>query len=164
MAETTHKKIKDICTRELITIDADETLDKAGKLMEEKRVSMLVVTEKEKIVGILTAGAWFNSFYLHVGSHLPQTRFRTERPALLELQKEKQLAVKKRAEEFKKSKVRDVMNRHFKTINENATLTDATHEMKSTELRRLLVVDDHEKIIGVLGRTKTILALLEELS
>ncbi len=156
--------VGDITTRQLVSIEADETLEKAGKVMQEKEVTMLVVMENEKVVGVLTAGQWFNSFYLHVGSHLPQNRFRTDRAGQFDLQLEKSEAVKKRAAEFKKIKVSDIMNRHFKTISENASLVEAVHEMKSSEIRRLLVTDEKSgKVIGVLGRTKTITALLDEL-
>ncbi len=163
MTELTTKKVCDIITRSVISIDANETLEKAGKIMQEKEVTMLVVMEKEKVVGVLTAGQWFNSFYLHVGTHLPQHRFRTDRAGQFDLQKEKGEAVKKRACEFKKIKVSDVMNRHFKTIPETASLVDAVHEMKSSEIRRLLVTNESGKVIGVLGRTKTIITLLDEL-
>lgn len=164
MDELTRKNVGDITTRSVITIDAEETMEKAGKLMEEKQVTMLVITEKGQIAGILTAGDWFNSFYLHVGCHLPRNKFRTERAYQGDLQREKSDIVKKRAEEFKKMKVCEIMSRHFRTISESASLIDAVHEMKATELRRLLVTDDKGKVIGVLGRTKTITALLNELT
>lgn len=157
------KTIRDIATYSIISIGPDETLEKAGKIMQEKEITMLVVMEKEKVVGVLTAGQWFNSFYLHVGSHLPQHRFRTDRAGQFDLQREKSEAVKKRAEEFKKIKVRDVMNPHFKTISETSSLVEAVHEMKSSEIRRLLVTNESGKIVGVLGRTKTITTLLDEL-
>lgn len=157
------KLVKDVVTRAVISIDAEESVKKAGELMDAKNVSMLVVNEKEKVVGVLTAGDWFKSFYLHVGGHLPNNRFRTERAAQTDLQQERMGAVKKRAAEFKQIKVRDVMNPHFRTIDENTTLMEAAHEMKASELRRLLVTDSSGKIIGVLGRTKTINAILEEL-
>ncbi|MDP3742691.1 MAG: CBS domain-containing protein [Candidatus Micrarchaeota archaeon] len=156
--------IGDITTRHLVSIQEDETVEKAGNLMQEKEVTMLVVMEKEKVVGILTAGQWFNSFYLHVGSHLPHHRFRTDRAGQFDLQLEKSEAVKKRAAEFKQMKISEIMSSHFKTISENASLVEAVHEMKSSEIRRLLVTDEKSgKIIGVLGRTRTINALLSEL-
>ncbi len=163
MNELTQRKVGDIATREIVSIDVDESLETAGKVMDEKGVTMLVVMENGKVVGILTAGDWFKSFYLHVGCHLPQTRFRTEKASQSDLQTEKINAVKKRAIEFKKMKLREVMNPHFKTIGEEASLVDAVHEMKATDLRRLLVVDKNGKITGVLGRTRTITELLSEL-
>ncbi len=157
-------KVSDIATRNLITIDANASLEEAGKKMYESQVSMLIVTEKDSIVGLLTSGDWFRSFYLHVGSHLPQVKFRTERAAQVDLQHQKMEIVKRRAIEFKNMKVREVMNRHFKTISQDADLIEAIHEMKSTDLRRLMVKDENGKIIGVLGRTRAINSLLEELT
>ncbi len=157
------KMVGSIATRNIVTIDADDSLENAGKQMDKNQVSMLVVTENKKIIGLLTAGDWFKSFYLHVGCHLPDYKFHGERIAQHELQNAKLENAKKRAKEFKQTKVRDIMNRHFNTISEDASLTKAVHEMKASDLRRLLVTDKTGEVNGVLGRTKTILELLSEL-
>ena len=158
------EKVRDVMTPNAISIDIGDTLENAGRLMQAEQVSMLVVKKNGETVGLLTAGDWFKSFFLHVGCHLPQTKFRTDRAGQFDLQKEKMEVVQRRAVDFKQTKVHSVMNTRFHTINENATLIEAAHEMKSTELRRLLVVNHEGKLVGVLGRTKAILALLDELT
>ncbi len=153
--------VRDITTRNLVTINEDAGLFEAGKLMDEKNVSMLVVTDNENsVVGILTAGAWFNHFYLHVGGQFPDLRIKRENE---ELQKTKIEIAEKRGAEFKKMKVREAMNLHCNAIREDADLIEAIHEMKAKEIRRLLVKDKNGKIVGVLGRVKTIITLLEPL-
>jgi len=47
-------KLKEIMSFPLITIDADASVDDAGKLMAEKRVRRLLVEEDGEIVGIVT--------------------------------------------------------------------------------------------------------------
>lgn len=46
--------VKDIMTPSLITIDSEDTLEKANDLMAKHKVRRLVVTENNKIVGIIT--------------------------------------------------------------------------------------------------------------
>ncbi len=164
MENHNRKCVKDITTKNIITIDASAMVEKAIKTMYEKEVSMLVVMDNAKPVGILTSGDLFNSFYLHVGGHLPQTRFHTDKAGQFDLQREKMEIVKKRAMEFKAMKVSSIMNPHLRVVSEDATLIEAVHEMRATELRRLLAVNESGKLTGVVGRTKTIMSLLDELT
>ncbi len=155
-------KVKEIATMKIISLDANATMEEVGKKMYAEQVSMLVITENGKVAGLITAGEWFKSFYLHVGCHLPETKYKTS-SGPKELEQHRIDAVKKRAHEFKKTKVREIMNTHFKTVLENSSIIDAVHEMKAKELRRLLVVDEKGEVTGVLGRVKTITKLLEAL-
>ena len=41
-------------TRKVVTIDGDKTVGEAAKLMRKKKIGALVVTEKDKPVGIIT--------------------------------------------------------------------------------------------------------------
>ena len=54
-AETT--RIKDIMSYPLITIDANEDALEASRIMDEKRIRRLVVTENGKVVGKVTANS-----------------------------------------------------------------------------------------------------------
>ncbi len=47
-------KVEEIMSAPLITIDADASLGEAAMLMSDNRIRRLLVTEKEKIVGIVT--------------------------------------------------------------------------------------------------------------
>lgn len=48
-------EVKELMSTKLLTIDANEPLRNAIRLMEKKRVSRLLVRKKKKIVGIITA-------------------------------------------------------------------------------------------------------------
>ena len=54
-AETT--MVKDIMSYPLITIDANEDALEASRIMDEKRIRRLVVTENGKVVGKVTANS-----------------------------------------------------------------------------------------------------------
>jgi len=47
-------KAEDIMSAALITIDADAAIGEAARLMSDKRIRRLLVTENEKIIGIVT--------------------------------------------------------------------------------------------------------------
>jgi CBS domain-containing protein len=46
--DLTKVKVKDIMTKGVITIDKDETLDKACKIMREKKIHRLIIQEEVK--------------------------------------------------------------------------------------------------------------------
>ncbi|HEY9387954.1 MAG TPA: CBS domain-containing protein [Nitrososphaeraceae archaeon] len=46
--------VQDIMTKEVVTIDMDQTALEAAKLMTEKRISSLIVLDKKQPVGIVT--------------------------------------------------------------------------------------------------------------
>lgn len=55
-------KIKDIMKTQVITIEADEPLEKAARLMREKAIGAIPVTEKGKLCGIITESDIFEAF------------------------------------------------------------------------------------------------------
>ena len=46
--------VKDIMTSSLITIDAEDSLEKANEVMSKHKIRRLIVTENDNIVGIIT--------------------------------------------------------------------------------------------------------------
>jgi CBS domain-containing protein len=48
------KTVESVMSKQLITIDADSSAFEAAKKMSEKIVSSIVITDNDKIVGILT--------------------------------------------------------------------------------------------------------------
>ena len=47
--------VADIMTKEVVTVQADQTLEEASALMVEHEIKKLPVLEKDKLVGIITA-------------------------------------------------------------------------------------------------------------
>lgn len=48
------KKIKDLMTKDVITINKEKTVVEAAKIIEDKRIGSLVITDNGNIVGVLT--------------------------------------------------------------------------------------------------------------
>lgn len=55
-------KIKDIMTKDVITIDPDEAIEEAAVLMREKKLGTLIVVDKNNLVGIITESDLFKAF------------------------------------------------------------------------------------------------------
>ena len=71
-------KIKQIMTKDLITISPDALLEEAAILMRDNKVSFLPVVDGERLVGIITESDIFDSFIELLGFREPGTRLTIE--------------------------------------------------------------------------------------
>ncbi len=55
-------KIKDIMTKDVVTIGPDEAIEEAAVLMREKKLGTLIVVDKNNLVGIITESDLFKAF------------------------------------------------------------------------------------------------------
>lgn len=149
------EKISSLKFAPVVTIDSSATIEHAVDLMHKHDADLLLVTEDGAAVGVLTSGAVFNQFYLHAGVHYPVVRFHGP-SANKELDKQKIEIYKDRLGDFKKVTVKDLFSPRVKSVRTSQDVSDAVHLMKSLNLRRLVVVDDAGKFIGVLGRKEVL--------
>ncbi|MBU1136425.1 MAG: CBS domain-containing protein [Nanoarchaeota archaeon] len=49
------KKVSSVMTKDVITVDINENLESAVSIMASHKIKKLLITEKEKLVGIVTA-------------------------------------------------------------------------------------------------------------
>jgi len=52
---TPNKKISSVMTKNVVTMDLNQTLEDAAIIMTSNQIKRLIITEKGKIVGIITA-------------------------------------------------------------------------------------------------------------
>ncbi|HHY81927.1 MAG TPA: CBS domain-containing protein [Clostridiales bacterium] len=71
-------KIKQIMSKELITISPDALLEEAATLMRDNKVSFLPVVQNDKLVGIITESDIFDSFIELLGFREHGTRLTIE--------------------------------------------------------------------------------------
>ena len=123
-------KVKDVMTKDVITISPDVNVIDAVKLMAESKISGIPVVKGDKIVGIITEADILNL----VG-------------------KKNLLAVDEEALEKKGvTKVHEIMKKVVIVANENDGLDRAVLLMNLYKVRRLPVVDDKNKIVGIIAR------------
>lgn len=115
--------IGDICNREVIVIQRDETAQAAAKLMRQFHVGSIVVIDKTN------------------GSTIPVGVI-TDRDLIVEIM----------ATELDASviTVGDIMAQELFTVKENAAIHEAVELMRRKTVRRLPVVDESGELIGIL--------------
>ena len=132
--------IREIMTKDVITVSTDTFLSEVGRLLKEKRVSGLpVIDNSGELVGIITL-----TDILKILKEVYQWQ---------ELQKKVTgLPVSaKLGRESLNTRVGQVMTKDVISLEENDTLNDAIHLMFSKGIHTIPIVKD-KKLIGVVGK------------
>jgi CBS-domain-containing membrane protein len=131
-------KVRDLMTTDPVTTAPDASLKEAARLMVRNQVSGLPVMEGDKIVGILTEGDYLRQ---------EADREQPYRLTLLEA-----IFGDGTGEPPPVEKVSEVMTERVHTIRPNATISEAARVMSKRSIKRLPVVDDEGKLLGVISR------------
>lgn len=138
--------VKEIMTTDVITVTTEDTVEKCAKLLLEQNFSGLPVLDLEgKLVGIVTEG------------DLIRRASRIKAPAALALlggyiyldNPQKFMEDIKRA---MAQKAGDLMSEKLVTVSSEDTIEDAATLMINKKIKRLPVVDDEGKLIGIISR------------
>lgn len=138
--------IRNIMTEEVITVTEDDTVETCAKLLSEHHLSGLpVVTEDRFLKGIITEG------------DLIRRSTKVQTPAYLEL-----LGgiiylddPNEFLEEVKKTMgltAKDVMTEELVTIGPDEKISKAANLLVRKKIKRLPVIDDFGKLIGIVSR------------
>lgn len=125
-------RVGDVMTKEVITIGPDEALKEAARTMSSNKVSGLPVVDGANLVGIITESD-FVTRLADDDQSLISTLFRRERPAL-------------------GGRVGEVMSREPVTVNPADSVTYAARVMSSRGIKRLPVVDQNGRLVGLVSR------------
>ena len=145
------KTVKEVMRKNVPSVGPEDTLEKVSQLMKEHNIAGLPVVEGSKIVGILTDGDMLNAFYLNVSSFSYEEKMDGGR---------ENGAFKKRLEEFKSTRVKDIMTSHPRTISENAGVDEAAALIKRFKIKRLIVVNAKGDPVGLAERLNLVNSIL----
>lgn len=124
------RKVFEVMTREVATVAPEMVLGKAAKLMVEKRLKRLPVVDKDgKLVGILGRLDILNTI---AAVHLPQWHPEA-RPG------------------GTPGTVADVMTRDVPAVHESATLEEIFQLLVSSSHKRVVVIDDDRRVVGIIA-------------
>ncbi|MDP8259959.1 MAG: CBS domain-containing protein [Candidatus Gygaella obscura] len=145
-------KAKEIMSKNVITVSPNDDAQEALGLLQRKRISALpVVDDKGEAIGMFSEkeilSFVFPSYIQHVGKFVYE-----ENPK----------SIKKKFNELKGVPVRKLMREGVLTINENVTLCEIARIMMTEKSRRICVIDDSKKLLGIVGRCDAIAALIKE--
>jgi len=138
--------IKDIMTKEVITVKEDDTAEKCARLLSQNNLSGLpVLDDNGKLVGMVTEG------------DLIRRASEIDGPAYLEifggifyLDSPKEYMDKLRRSMGQI--VRDIMTRDIVTAKLNDKVEDVATVLVRNKLKRLPVVDEDRSVIGIVSR------------
>jgi len=115
-------KVEDVMVEGVVTVDADTSVMKAVKLMNENEIGCLIVTRRGRAVGIIT-----------------------ERDLL------KRVIAK--SKNPKKIRVREIMTKSLIAGQPNMDLEEATKLMFKMKIKKLPVVEQHGRLLGLITLT-----------
>lgn len=143
------RRVKDIMSRDVVTIRAADTIHEALTLMGENRVSALpVVDNHDHCVGILSTS-----------DLVDMTRDVDDDIQHLELvdAASQRFLLDRLAHSMGNESVQSFMSEMVATVGLETSIGRATREMLRNRVHHLPVVDEHEKLIGIVS-TMDILA------
>jgi len=122
-------KAKDIMTKDVITVQKDDTLDNVAEMMIDKRISGSPVIENDEIIGIITADDLF---------------------LVMDMIKTGEI-LKDNSADNSFPKVHFAMSTEVITVSPEANLDEIIKLMKYRNIHTLPVVSNN-KMVGVIGR------------
>ena len=128
--ENPHHKVSEVMTRQVVTITPDAILARAARLMVEKHLKRLPVVDSDgKLVGILGRLDILNTI---AAVHLPQ--WHPEAHPVGE-----------------QATVAEVMTREVPTVHDSAIVEEIFELLVSSSHKRVVVVDDKRKVVGIIA-------------
>lgn len=139
-------KVKDIMTKEVVTIKEDDTVETAANILNEKGLSGLPVVDDNNLVkGIITEGDLMRRI-----SKIDGPSYIEVLGGIFPLESKSDFF-----DRLKKSMgylVKDMMTKDVIITSEDAELEDVATLMVKKKVKRIPVVDDKGRLIGIISR------------
>jgi len=142
----------DVMTKQVITVDANATVQAVAALLSERGISGVpVVEEGNRVIGMVSEGDLIHR--QEIG-----TERRAKRVRSWWLQSD----ADQRAIDYIKShgrSVADVMTRDVFSVNETTELADVATLLETKGIKRVPVLDDGKRLVGIISRANLVRAL-----
>lgn len=147
-------KVSDVMVKKVITLEPEQTLEEAAKVLSQENIGGAPVVKEGKVVGILSE------------RDLLSTKTTPRPPRYLELlggiiylenvrEFERQLA------KAVATRVEEIMTADVVTIGPDSTLTQAAQMIMDHRVNRLPVVDGEGKLVGIVTRNDVLQGLMK---
>lgn len=147
------QRVKDVLSKEVVAVNADDTVQEALRLMVENRVSALpAVNAKEVCVGILSA-----TDLMGLASDLNEELSQMEAVEFTPQSLIDQVA----EQDFGRRRVHELMTEVVETIGPEATLVEAARAMLRQQVHRLPVVNERQRLVGIISTTDVVAAFAD---
>ncbi len=137
-----------IMTRKVIFIHEDTPLIEAVIKMAEREISGLpVLNNQNKVVGVISE----KDFLVRMNEK--------HAPSIMQVLLQCMNTSSCLAVPFKRLKARDIMSSPPVTVNKNTPLIDVADKLDRFNINRIPVIDDHEKLVGIIARSDLLQAM-----
>lgn len=145
-------KVKEIMTKDVISLNPNIFAKDALDILFKRQISGLpVIDAQSRLLGMFTEkdvlGYILPSYILTVGSFIYE-----ENPK----------SVKKKFMELDKIKISQLMRKEVVTITPDTTLCEVARIMLTQKARRVVVVDETKKVVGIVARCDLVRAFAAE--
>lgn len=144
-------KIREIMTRNVLTVERDQSLKSAAEIMSDRGVNGLVVTEKGRVAGVITKADIFKAILPRYPDIIEDERHRTD----LEY-------VSRRAHKLYDMQVGEIMGTPPVTVSSDMPVVRAGSLMILRRIKQVPVVDG-DTLAGIVTLTDIINHLLEKM-
>jgi len=142
----------------VITISPEESIMDAIEKMAKNNVSGLIVVENEKVVGIISE----SDVIKFLSSGFPEIKTPINVTLSILQVLESGIKIMNEMKKIGKLKVKDLMNKRVFSVKPEDTVLEAARIMSKKDVRRLPVIDENGKLVGVISRTDILKALVKE--
>jgi CBS domain-containing protein len=153
-------KVNEAMEKNVIILNKDDEIKEAAKLLTENKISGAPVIDDEKIIGIVSEGDIMNLLEIHspnLNLVLPSPLDLIEMPVRMKHEYDEMVKDLKKAS---LTLVEEIMSTPTITIDQNKDISDAAELMDKKDINRIPVVDDNNKLIGIITRGDIVKALV----
>jgi len=150
--------VKDVMSENVITISPEESIRDAIEKMAKNNVSGLIVVENEKVIGIISE----SDVIKFLSSGFPEIKTPINVTLSILQVLESGIKIMNEVKKIGKLKVKDLMNKRVFSVKPEDTVLEAARIMSKKDVRRLPVIDENGKLVGVISRTDILKALVKE--
>jgi CBS domain-containing protein len=142
-----------VLTKDVVAVNADDTVQEALRLMVENRVSVLpVVNGRDACVGVLSA-----TDLIGLARDLNE-----ELSGMEEADFTPQSLIDQVAEQdFGRRRVHELMTESVETVGPEASLAAAARAMLRHQVHRLPVVNERQRLVGIVSTTDILAAFVD---
>ena len=133
-------KVSDLMRTFFLAVPPDTTLRKANELMHQFGSDYILVTEGEKLLGMVTYSSLFRQI-LPSYDEVMQDETYWHNPASIE----------ERASDVSKKKVKDIMVTELIKIDPGMLVVEAGALMASRRIKQMPVIDSNNELVGVIS-------------
>jgi CBS domain-containing protein len=150
--------VKDIMSKNVITISPEASISEAVEKMANNNISGLIVVEEGKVIGVISE----SDILKILSSEVPQLKTSTNVTLSILILLEGGVKMIKEMKKIGKLKVKDIMSKKVFSIRPEDTIIEAARIMSKKDVRRLPVIDENNKLVGVISRTDILKSLVKE--